>query len=90
VRRDPDVLASTGKLVELRAKSGGYHSDICDAVLYGWRWCRHHLEEDAPLEVAKSTEDRLFASAVASAERAASMSWASGADDMERPSEWGD
>lgn len=88
VRRDPDVLAATGKLVELRAKAGGYHSDICDAVLYGWRWCRHHLEEAAPVEVAKSTEDRLFASAREAAERASSMSWASGADDMERPSEW--
>jgi hypothetical protein len=28
-----------GKLQELPASKGGFHSDICDAVLYGWRAC---------------------------------------------------
>ena len=25
--------------------SDTYHSDICDAVLYAWRECRHYLSE---------------------------------------------
>jgi len=40
VRKDFDAMAREGgKLQELSAKKGGFHSDICDAVLYGWRAC---------------------------------------------------
>lgn len=44
VRRDPAALAR-GLLQELPSGRGGYHSDICDAVLYAWRWCWHYLEQ---------------------------------------------
>ena len=32
--------------------SDTYHSDICDAVLYAWRECRHYLSDkpDAPIK----------------------------------------
>lgn len=40
VRKDFDAMAREGgKLQELPTGKGGYHSDICDAVLYGWRAC---------------------------------------------------
>ena len=30
--------------------SDTYHSDICDAVLYAWRECRHYLSERPPMQ----------------------------------------
>jgi hypothetical protein len=47
VRKDPDALVR-GVLQELPASKGGYHSDICDAALYGWRAANHFREESAP------------------------------------------
>lgn len=44
VRKDPKGLMQD-VLRELPRKDGGYHSDICDAVLYGWRAARHYLYE---------------------------------------------
>lgn len=49
VRKDPKALAE-GKLQELKTKDGGWHSDICDAVLYGWRAAMHWVEKPAPLQ----------------------------------------
>ena len=36
--------------------SDTYHSDICDAVLYAWRECRHYLSEK-PKEKVKDFTD---------------------------------
>lgn len=47
VRKDPDALVRD-VLQELPAKKGGFHSDICDAALYGWRAAHHFLEGEAP------------------------------------------
>lgn len=47
VRKDPAALA-TGQLAELPAAKGGYHSDMTDAVLYGWRAAYGWAERDAP------------------------------------------
>lgn len=44
VRKDPEGLAE-GKLQELSAKKGGYHGNMTDAVLYGWRECKAFFEE---------------------------------------------
>lgn len=35
--------------------SEGYHSDICDAVLYSYREALHWLSEDAPVKIAPHT-----------------------------------
>lgn len=37
--------------------SDTYHSDICDAVLYAWRECRHYLSEK-PIEPTKPHTDK--------------------------------
>lgn len=50
VRKDPKALAN-GKLQELPTGQGGWHSDICDAVLYGWRAAMHWVEQPAPQQV---------------------------------------
>jgi hypothetical protein len=47
VQKDPKALLN-GELREKPKGAGGYHSDICDAVLYGWRAALHFLEEPAP------------------------------------------
>lgn len=44
VRKDPEGLMRD-VLQELPRKKGGYHSDICDAVLYAWRAARNYLYE---------------------------------------------
>ena len=49
MRKDPEALAA-GKLQELPAKKGGYHGNMTDAVLYGWRECRGYLEEPEPTD----------------------------------------
>ena len=35
--------------------SDTYHSDICDAVLYAWRECRHYLSEKPRVEPVVNT-----------------------------------
>lgn len=45
VRKDPEGLAQ-GKLQELPAKKGGYHGNMTDAALYGWRRCWAFLEKE--------------------------------------------
>jgi len=35
--------------------SDTYHSDICDAVLYAWRECRHYLSEKPEKKTVKGT-----------------------------------
>jgi hypothetical protein len=47
VRKDPEGLMR-GLLQELPVHKGGYHSDITDAALYGWREAYHWLERAAP------------------------------------------
>lgn len=47
VRKDPEALMRN-VLQELPAGKGGYHSDICDAALYGWREAYNFLERAAP------------------------------------------
>jgi hypothetical protein len=47
VRKDPEGLAD-GKLQELPAKKGGYHGNMTDAVLYGWRECQAYFEQELP------------------------------------------
>jgi len=37
--------------------SNDYHSDICDAVLYAWRECRHYLSEK-PIPTPKVNTDK--------------------------------
>jgi hypothetical protein len=63
VRKDPEALARN-VLQELPAKKGGYHSDICDGALYGWREAYHWLEQAAPAPPAnehQATLERLYA-----------------------------
>lgn len=37
--------------------SDTYHSDICDAVLYAWRECKHYIKQDTPSKApAKNTQ----------------------------------
>jgi hypothetical protein len=47
VRKDPEALVE-GKLQELPAKKGGYHGNMTDAVLYGWRECNAFWEQEPP------------------------------------------
>ena len=35
--------------------SDTYHSDICDAVLYAWRECRHYLSEKPRVDPVVNT-----------------------------------
>jgi len=44
VRKDMEALRD-GKLQELPASKGGYHGNMTDAVLYGWRACHAFLEK---------------------------------------------
>lgn len=37
--------------------SSEYHSDICDAVLYAWRECRHYLSEKPPETPNRDTDE---------------------------------
>ena len=37
--------------------SDTYHSDICDAVLYAWRDCKHYLSEKPVPKVEPNTDD---------------------------------
>lgn len=37
--------------------SDTYHSDICDAVLYAWRECRHYLSEKPKIEPVKLSNE---------------------------------
>ena len=39
--------------------STGYHSDVCDAVLYAWRECRHFYEHD--VKAKRPTGDQYMA-----------------------------
>jgi hypothetical protein len=48
VRKDPEALANGGKLQELPASKGGFHGNMTDAVLYGWRECRAYFEDQPP------------------------------------------
>jgi|TARA_R100000458_G_C8017750_1_gene78887 hypothetical protein len=36
--------------------SDTYHSDICDAVLYAWRECRHYLSEKPEEKIKEGTD----------------------------------
>ncbi len=36
--------------------SDTYHSDICDAVLYAWRECRHYLSEKPEKKIKEGTD----------------------------------
>ncbi len=55
VRKDPEAWAR-GELKELDASKGGFHSDICDAVLYGWRACRAYFETPPKTEKDRMSE----------------------------------
>lgn len=48
---------------EKKVISDTFHSDICDAVLYGWRESLHWLEEDAVIKPKVGTEAWLQAQA---------------------------
>lgn len=66
VQRDPEALAK-GLLQEKPTWKGGFHSDIADAVLYGWRCAMHFIDEPQPaqltetqrMEAAEAEEARL-------------------------------
>jgi hypothetical protein len=58
VRKDPEGLMRD-LLQELPRKKGGYHSDICDAVLYGWRAARHYLYEPPAKKPVTDDGDQL-------------------------------
>jgi hypothetical protein len=72
VRKDPEGLMRD-ILQELPRKKGGYHSDICDAVLYGWRAARHYLfeppEKKPEVPPADEMEQRRMAKIREQAER---------------------
>ena len=36
--------------------SDSYHSDICDAVLYAWRECKHFLSEKSIIPPKRGTD----------------------------------
>jgi hypothetical protein len=46
-----------------------YHTDIGDAVLYGWRECKHYLAEKAPNEPAPNSDAFMQAAEEAEAEQ---------------------
>lgn len=73
VRKDPDSLAR-GKLEELSANKGGYHSDICDAALYGWRAAAHFREEPKP-PPPPPLPDQLEAQRLAKVQRDGQVEW---------------
>lgn len=50
VTKDP-VALMRGLLQERPVANGGYHSDIVDAVLYGWRAALHFRQQPAPAPV---------------------------------------
>jgi hypothetical protein len=58
VQKDPKALAH-GEFKELHAKDGGYHSDICDAALYGWRAALAYLEDDRPKPPPPTDQQKL-------------------------------
>ena len=39
--------------------SDSYHSDICDAVLYAWRECRHYLSEKPAPAIKPGTDEAM-------------------------------
>lgn len=47
VQKCPKALVH-GELKERSRADGGYHSDVLDAVLYGWRGAIAYLEQDPP------------------------------------------
>jgi hypothetical protein len=60
VQKDPKALAQ-GEFKELHAKDGGYHSDICDAALYGWRAALAYLEDETPAPPPPTAQQKLDA-----------------------------
>jgi hypothetical protein len=49
--------------------SDSYHSDICDAVLYAWRECRHFLSEQPKLKPTIGTDEYMDKLEAVEAER---------------------
>jgi hypothetical protein len=51
VRKDFAAMAASGKLAELPVGKGGYHGNMTDVALYGWRECQAYIEQEprAPL-----------------------------------------
>jgi hypothetical protein len=77
VRKDPAALMRD-VLQELPRAKGGYHSDICDAVLYAWRASRNYLHEPpVKQEPPKPIENELEAKRRAKLE-----------ENAERPRKW--
>lgn len=73
VRKDPDALVRD-VLQELPAKKGGYHSDICDAALYGWRAAGHFREPPAPPPPLPE-EDKILAERLEHIRRGQEQGW---------------
>lgn len=57
VQKDPKALLR-GVLQEKPKGEGGFHSDVCDAVLYGWRAALHFFEEPATEKPKEQAEAR--------------------------------
>jgi hypothetical protein len=72
VQRDPKKLMQD-QLAELPREKGGFHSDICDAVLYGWRAAMHWAEKPAAAQL--SPEELSIERAVAKQVAANSQDW---------------
>ena len=68
VQKDPKALVN-GEFKELHTKDGGYHSDICDAALYGWRAALAYAEDDAPKKPAPTAQEKLDAAKTKRIER---------------------
>jgi hypothetical protein len=51
VRKDFTALATTGKLQELSPNKGGYHGNMTDVCLYGWRECKAYFETQHPAAI---------------------------------------
>lgn len=81
VRKDPKGLMND-VLRELPRKDGGYHSDICDAVLYAWRAARNYLYEPPKEKPVTDEGDQLAQKRLAKMQEAEErkVNWWEGTD----------
>lgn len=80
VQRDPKAWMH-GELQEKPKGQGGFHSDICMAVLYSWREALHFLEKDPPAPPKDEIEARRMRIAAEMKQReqdAARRKWSGG------------
>lgn len=59
---------------ELKEDKHHFHSDICDAVLYGWRRARHYTYRE-PVKDERTEEDKMQERLMKETEKADGMEW---------------